>query len=204
MLILKLHAAKVITFPELTKLLNKKCVTRIVRGCLEGVADGDVEAEGILEAGDVVVARTACVIGRMDADANVETQDKEVEIVAEAEASAEGYVVSEVLGVDGSTRAVFVGLHEPYVACVEEDGTVEVADERETVLDVGFKFHVAGLVRDYEGVIHLRKTRTDCSCLPSSQTVGTSCIEVFFERKCSRVSVCVTSSGKESCSNGLA
>ena len=60
-----------------------------VKDSSEGIADGEVEAEGIPELGHVVVARLARVVGCMYADTDVETNDEEVEVVAKTEACAE-------------------------------------------------------------------------------------------------------------------
>ena len=51
----------------------------------------------------------------------------------------------------------------------------------EAIFNVRFEFHVSCLVWNYEAVVHLRQTRTYCSCLPSAQAVCTTCIEMFFK-----------------------
>ena len=57
---------------------------------LERVADGEVQAHAVLEAGNVVPATLAGVVRRVQADAHVETDDDEDEVVAQARARADG------------------------------------------------------------------------------------------------------------------
>ena len=113
---------------------------------LERVAYGYVETEGVAEAGHIVVAAAAGGIGSMNTYADVEAQDKKVEVVAEAEACAEGYVVEELAGIDSGAWSVVVRLHEPYVAGVNEKGSFERANEWEAIFNVGFQLEVAYLV----------------------------------------------------------
>ena len=51
---------------------------------LERVADGEVDRVGFLEAGDVEVAGLPRVVGEVEGDAPVETDDEEAEVVAQA------------------------------------------------------------------------------------------------------------------------
>ena len=45
---------------------------------LERIPHSEVEAKAVPEFRDVVVTASACVVGRMDADAEVETQNEEL------------------------------------------------------------------------------------------------------------------------------
>ena len=65
---------------------------------LERVADGEVDGIGFLEAGDVEVARRAGVVGEVEGEAPVETDDEETEVVAQADTRAQGEVVEELGG----------------------------------------------------------------------------------------------------------
>ena len=84
-----------------------------------------MEAEGISEAGDVVVAGLSCVVRSVYADSDVEAEDEEVEVVAQSDACPEGDVLCQVSDVDGSSGACLVGLHEPDVAGVDEQRAIE-------------------------------------------------------------------------------
>lgn len=57
-----------------------------------------MKPEAILEFRYVVISRFACVVGGVDADAEVKAEDEELEVVAKTEACAEGEVAEEVTG----------------------------------------------------------------------------------------------------------
>ena len=82
----------------------------------------------------------------MQAYANIKAEDEKIKIVAEAEARSEGDIVEEFAGIDGGARAVLIGLHQPYVPGIEEDGTFEGSYEREAVLDVSFQLEISYLI----------------------------------------------------------
>ena len=71
---------------------------------LERIANGEVVAEGFAEAGHIVIAVLACVVGGMDAYAEVETDDEEVQVVAQTHTCAERYLVAEVLDAELAAR----------------------------------------------------------------------------------------------------
>ena len=54
-------------------------------------------AKGLAESGHVVVAPLAGVVGSMYADAEVEADDEEAEVVAQADTRAESYLPTQVL-----------------------------------------------------------------------------------------------------------
>ena len=62
---------------------------------LERVADGEVDGVGFLEAGDVEVAGLPRVVGEVEGDAPVETDDEEAEVVAQADARTQRQIVEE-------------------------------------------------------------------------------------------------------------
>ena len=82
----------------------------------EGIAYGEVETYGVPEAAEVVVSAASGVVGSVDADSDVESEDEEVEVIAESGTCSKRYVAEEVAGIDGGAGAVGIGLHEPYVA----------------------------------------------------------------------------------------
>ena len=146
---------------------------------LERVADGEVQAHAVLEAGNVVPAAAASVVRRVQADAHVETDDDEVEVVAQARARADSQL-AEVLGVELTAGAVGVFAREPHVAGIEEHRAVEAAEEPRAQFDVGFKFHVARLV--HIGVFAVGGTEVawaDAAHREGTHAVGTAHIELF-------------------------
>lgn len=112
----------------------------------EGVADGEVEGEGVLEGGEVVVAGFAGVVGGMEADAEVGAEHQHGDVEAQSEAGAEGYVLEEgrCLELAAGTQRVF--LQQPYVTGIEKQGAMHGADDGEAVFDVEFKLEGTGLI----------------------------------------------------------
>ena len=95
--------------------------------------EGLVAAEAI----DIEVSGTAGFVGQVKADAPVETDDEEVEVVADADAGADGELAEEILQTEVAGReglfhvrvVIMVAGRRPHVAGIEEEGAVEVAEE---------------------------------------------------------------------------
>ena len=156
---------------------------------LERIADGKVETYAVLEAGDVVPAATAGGVGRVQADAHVETDDDKVEVVAQARARADGQF-AEVLGVELAAGAVGVVAREPHVAGIEEHGAVETAEEPRAQFEVGFEFHVARLV--HIGVFAVggaEAAGADAAHREGAHAVGTAHIELLGIGGAERIAV---------------
>ena len=134
---------------------------------LERVADGEVDSVGFLEAGDVEIARLPGVVREVEGDAPVETDDEEAEVVSQADARAQRQIVEEfgelelhlveedlfafillfrrdVMTILIIASGIFiygnelVAIQSPYVACIEEAGAFEVAEEGCSVFEVGY------------------------------------------------------------------
>jgi len=112
----------------------------------EGIADGEVVAEGLAKTGHVVVAPLAGIVGGMDANAEVEADDKEVQVVAYAYACSERYLLAKVLEGELAARLVLGLPKQPDITRIEEGSTLQMADNREAVLEVGLQLQVAHLV----------------------------------------------------------
>ena len=133
----------------------------------------------LTELGNVVVSLLAGVIRIVQRHAPVQAEDKKVQIVAQPDARAQGNLLREVLQLQLSAGTVLVGTHQPHVARIEEDGTMQVAQDAETVLHVCLHTDVAHMVD--VGVLTLLVGRitagTDATCGIGTDTVGTSDIE---------------------------
>ena len=95
----------------------------------ERITDGEVEPLAVLEAGDVVITRTARFVRHMEGDSPVEAENQEGEVVADAYTRAQGDVVEETLEGELGFGTGFVLTHQPYVARIEEDRAVQVSAE---------------------------------------------------------------------------
>lgn len=74
-------------------------------GWSEGVADGQMEGEGVFEGGHVVVAGAAGVVGGVDADAEVAADNEDADVDAKPYAGAERQIAQKGFGAQFTTRA---------------------------------------------------------------------------------------------------
>ena len=145
-----------------------------------------MQSHTVFEPGNVVITALAGVVGYVEGDTPVQTQHKEGEVVADTYTCAQRNAVEELAGIDIATGAGFVLAHEPYVAGVEEGGTVEVTaqevgQDAETVLYVGLELDVARLV--YIRVLRvggrMEMPWTDRTDGEGTNAVGSAHIELF-------------------------
>ena len=161
---------------------------------LERIADGEMVAHAFLEAGDVVVARLARLVGQVQADAHVETDDQEVHVVANAEARAQRQVFQEASGLEAAAGAVGIVAHQPDVAAVEEGGPTQVAHDGEAILQVGLELDVARAVD--VGILVVVAAlvvaaRSDAADGEGAHTVGAADIELLVVRSGARVAIAI-------------
>ena len=109
----------------------------------EGIADCQMEGDCIFEAAKVEIGGLACVVGGMDSDTQVETKDEVFEIVAKTETCAYGQILEETAGCELATRMGVVTVHEPDVAGIDEEGTLQFLDDGKTIFGIEFQLHVA-------------------------------------------------------------
>ena len=103
-------------------------------------------AEGLAETGHIVVATLACIVRCMYAYAEVEADDEEVQVVADAYACTECYLLSEVLEAELTAGLVVATAQQPHIACVYEGCSLQFPDDGEAILQVYLKFEIAHLV----------------------------------------------------------
>ena len=78
---------------RLRRLRLRRLRLRRLRRCVsEGVSDGQMIGQRVLEARHVVPSALTCVVRRVKGNAHVETDDQKVEVVAQAYAGAYGNV----------------------------------------------------------------------------------------------------------------
>ena len=144
---------------------------------LERIADAEVEAEGVECGGDVEVGVDGLgvvgfplfvvlvgLVGRVDGDTQVQTDNESVQVETQACTGAEGNLTQQVRVVDDSVvqfpaqlQLLYVigdasGFEEvggtipvPHVACIHERGAVQFPDDREAQFEVRFQFDIAGV-----------------------------------------------------------
>ena len=119
----------------------------------ERIADGNMEGLTILETTHIKEAALASLVGHMKGDTPVDTDNQEVEVVAQTDTSANGKFLEEVLHLKlrtliecGIGVVTLIILEVPHVTYVEEHSAVEVAEEFLTILQVGYELE-AGKAR---------------------------------------------------------
>lgn len=105
-----------------------------------------MEGQAVFELGDVVVSALACIVGGMDANAQIGTNHDHAHVKSQTQTSAHSQLVEEFLHSQLAALALGVILEQPHIASVEKYGSVQVAQYREAVLPVVFKFESASLV----------------------------------------------------------
>ena len=169
----------------------------------EGITDGEGEGVAVLE-GTGEVTATACVVGHVEGEAPVETEDEESHVVAQAEARADGDVLEELGWPEVHLVGPFVEIKQrfliilidivgayvvhihiihtvPYVAHIEEDGSMQVAEEGRTVFKVADNLQVT-ITHDIrhlsvQDALTVKPSRADGACAPGTDAVGTAGIE---------------------------
>lgn len=135
-----------------------------------------MDADAIAEFLDVVVRGLFGGVWVVDADAKVEAQNEVFHVVTEAEACAEGDGVEESFVAEQTARVVVGISREPYVSCIDKECSIEVGNDVETILHVGFELEVTCAV-EVEGVVELTAvvgTWTDGSHAKGTDGVGSA------------------------------
>ena len=160
----------------------------------ERIADGNMEGLTILETSHIKEAALASLVGHMKGDTPVDTDNQEVEIVAQADTCADGELLEEILHLKLCTLVecsigviALIILEVPHVTYVEEHSAVEVAEEFLTILQVGYELEVTilyqiGTFTSTASVDGHELTRSDATHGEGTDTVGTTYIEQFTER----------------------
>ena len=140
----------------------------------------------------------------MDLHSHVHPDDEEVEVESDAESPVCRYTFCKCLPCQSGRMSFSAALPEcPHVSGIDKCSSCHFPEEREPVFDICLQFQVSCLVGDEEGLIRQRESRPDSACLPASQAVCPSGIEMFVKREGCRIAVCISRSCKQSGGDGL-
>ena len=109
---------KALPYTNRTLLPNKNSNSTL---SLERVSNGEVEALRVLEVVEVV---ETTLVWHVYADAPVETQNKEVHVIAYAYTGTKSCLLKYVLQAKLRACAVAIIAQSPYVACIKEECTI--------------------------------------------------------------------------------
>ena len=82
----------------------------------------------------------------MYAHSEIEAENEEVEVVADACSCAEGYLVEEAVQAQLSVGMGIILAHQPHVASIDEESSLESAQYWEAVFGIDLKLEVTRLV----------------------------------------------------------
>ena len=125
---------------------------------LERITHGEVDADAIAEFLDVVV-RLFGGVWAVDSDTEVEAENEIFHVVTEAEACAKRNGVEEPTVAEQTARMVVCVFCEPYVSCIDKQCSIEVGNDVEAILHVGFELEVTcavevvGVVAELSAVV---------------------------------------------------
>ena len=151
----------------------------------------------LAEFGNVVPTALARLVGRMKGYADIETENEETQVVADAQARANGKF-AQVVEREFRAGAGGVTAEEPHIARIEEDSRTEVAKDGGAQFEIRLKFHVARLVDvGVFAVGRLVTARADGAYGEAAHAIGSAHIELVGIGGAQGVSVAVDGTRKE-------
>ena len=118
----------------------------------------------------------AVFVNRVDRfHAHVESENKIIEIQSHPQSVGHCYLFVKLIKLELPSRLLSVVSQCPYIAGIDEEGTVELPEEYGSVFQVQVQLHVAGLIDEIDStVVAFKFARSESSHAPSSYRVGTS------------------------------
>ena len=139
----------------------------------------------------------------MQADTEVDTKQDVGKVHTDTGSPGGGKTLRE--GLHFQHRTLFGGRFGvvPHIAHIQEGGSFEAPEQRETVLDVRLQADIARLVRDDEGLVQGGTARTDAAGLPAAQAARAAGIELLLERQRLGVAIRITDTGQQARRQGM-
>ena len=131
------------------------------------------------------------LVGRIHSlHAHVETQNKIVEVQADAQSIAHSQLLVEVIKMKLSARTHLILAYRPHITCIYKQGAAEFPEQLRPVFRVQVQLHVTRLVNEVDAsVLLLIFSWSQRAHRPSSHAVGATREVSFLERQYSRVAV---------------
>ena len=111
----------------------------------ERIAYSKMEGETVFEAFEVIESRTRRLVWGMQTNADIKTENKEIEVVTQTCSRANRNVLEVVHG-ELTTGALGILTQEPHVSSIKEDGAVERPEKTGAKFGIGLEFEVTRLV----------------------------------------------------------
>ena len=153
----------------------------------ERITHSQMEAMRVFEGIDIVEALLAGFVRHMKPHTPVYTDDEHTHIIAHTHTRAYSHLLEELSELELSLRTVLLAAKCPHVAGIKEQGSIQVAPDARTILNVGKKLNVACLV-DIGILAACRQilTGANASHIESTHTVGTANVELLVIKAPSR------------------
>lgn len=132
----------------------------------------------------------SALVGHMYTDTPVETQHKELQVVANAYACAQRHVLQQILHLQLRPFTIAVVAHCPYVAGIYKECSIQIAEQTRTILHIGLKLYIARLVHIRQSrLIGVVTARTNAAHIEGTYAVGTAHIELLTVWSCTGIAV---------------
>ena len=133
------------------------------------------------EIGDIVISALACVVRGVERHAKIKTQHHKLKVVAQAGAGVQRNLLGKGVEFELSSRTALVLFEQPHISSIYKKGTVEVAENTESVLDICFEFQRSCLVevRVSRLLVGVIAAGAYAAHRKGSEAVGTTNIELL-------------------------
>ena len=133
----------------------------------------------------------------MQTNADIKTENKEIEVVTQTGSRANRNVLEVVHG-ELTSRALGVLTQKPHVSGIKEDGAVERPEKTGTKFGIGFELKVTRLVDvSILTIVATVASRTDGAHGEGTHAVGAADIKLVGIRRSSTVAIAIDGAGEE-------
>ena len=161
----------------------------------ERIAYGEMEGETIFEAFEVIESRTRRLVWGMQTNADIKSEDEEVEVITQTCSRANRNVLEVVHG-ELTSRALGVLTQEPHVSGIKENGAVERPEKTGAKFGIGFEFEVTRLVDvGILTIVAAIASRTDGAHGEGTHAVGAADIKLVGIGRSATIAIAIDGAG---------
>ena len=163
----------------------------------ERIAYGEMEGETVFETFEVIEAGTRRLVWGMQTNADIKSEDKEIEVVTQTGSRADRDVLEVVHG-ELTSRALGVLTQEPHVSGIKEDGAVERPEKTGAKFGIGLELEVTRLVDvGILAIVAAIASRTNRAHGEGTHAVGTADIKLVGIGRPPTVAIAIDGAGEE-------
>ena len=163
----------------------------------ERIAYGEMEGETVFETFEVIESGTQRLVWGMQTNADIKSENKEIEVVTQTCSRANRNVLEIVHG-ELTSRALGVLTQEPNVSGIKEDGAVERPEKTGAKFGIGLEFEVTRLVDvGILAIVAAIASRTDGAHGEGTHAVGAADIKLVSIGRPATVAIAIDGAGEE-------